>query len=364
MLSVEGLVKTYAGAGRRGVNAVRGVSLEVPEGGLFTLLGPSGSGKTTTLRCVAGLEHPDEGVITLGGRVVSDPARSVHVPADTRGVGMVFQSPTVWPHMTVSENVAFPLVSGPRRGRPSRHDVDRRVAEVLELVQLHGLGARPATDLSGGQQQRLALARALARNPGVLLLDEPLSSLDARLRGDMREELLGIQRELGVTTLYVTHDQAEALALSTRVAVMRDGLIEQEGTPREIYERPATSFVASFVGAANLVRGIVDGRENGALVVRTGHGPIRVPPDERFGDGARVLVVVRPDRVRLEPGSGPGRILAQSYLGETVEQVVGVAGSELRVRVGAGSALAPGVAVTVSFDDDSLVLLEDDLDAR
>jgi iron(III) transport system ATP-binding protein len=364
VLSLERLAKAYSGDGARRVEAVRDINLEVPEGGFFTLLGPSGCGKTTTLRCVAGLERPDAGVISLAGRVVADPARGVHLPPDLRGVGMVFQSPTVWPHMTMRDNVAFPLVSGPRRERPARVEVERRVEAALALVRLDGLGPRPATDLSGGQQQRLALARALAREPRVLLLDEPLSSLDARLRGEVRDELLRIQHELGVTTLYVTHDQTEALALSTQVAVVRDGVVEQIGTPREVYERPRTSFVAGFVGAANLVQGVVDSRDNGTLVVRTGHGVLRVPADERFGVGARVLVVVRPEHVHLEPSGGPGRILAQAFLGDTVEHVVGVAGIELRVRAAAREAVAPGAEVGVRFDDTSLALVEDDLDAR
>lgn len=355
MLAVEGLSKAYGDRGHR-VEAVRGADLDVPEGGFFTLLGPSGGGKTTVLRCVAGLERADAGVIALGGRVVADPARGVHVPPDRRGVGMVFQTPTVWPHMSVRENVSFPLVAGRRRGRLSRADVGRRVDAALELVRLGGLGGRAATDLSGGQQQRLALARAIAGEPRLLLLDEPLAALDEGLRAELRDELRRIQRELGVTTLYVTHDQSEALSLSTAIGVLRDGVVEQVGTPRDVYERPATAFVAELVGAVNLVRGVVEGSDNGSLVVRTGHGPLRVRPDTRFAAGARVLVVARPEHVALCAGSD-ATVVAQTYLGDAVEHVVRLADAELRVRTPVHEALEPGSEIGVRFDGDRLALV-------
>jgi iron(III) transport system ATP-binding protein len=361
MLAVDRLGKAY-GTGRRRVVAVREVSFDVAAGEFFTLLGPSGCGKTTTLRAVAGLERVDGGMVAIGGEPVSDPSRRVHVPVHRRGVGMVFQSAAVWPHMTVHDNVAFPLVAAPRSDRLPRADVARRVDETLELVRLGGLGARPATDLSGGQQQRLALARALVRRPRLLLLDEPLSGLDQQLRQEVRDELRSIQRELGLTALYVTHDQVEALAVSDRIAVMREGRLEQAGVPEEVYGRPATSFVARFVGAANLLAGTVLGRENGAVVVRTAHGTLHVRADRPFAPGTDVSVVARPENVRVDP-TGSGRVVARSFLGDGVELIVEVDGQELRARVGPDGAPPPGSPAGVLFDPVDLSIVERDHDA-
>ena len=356
MLAVDRLEKAY-GAGRRRVVAVRDVSFDVAAGEFFTLLGPSGCGKTTTLRAIAGLERVDGGAVAIGGEPVSDPSRRVHVPVHRRGVGMVFQSAAVWPHMTVYDNVAFPLVAAPRTDRPPRADVARRVDETLELVRLGGLGARPATDLSGGQQQRLALARALVRRPLLLLLDEPLSGLDQQLRQEVRDELRSIQRELGLTVLYVTHDQVEALAVSDRIGVMRDGRLEQVGAPEEVYGHPATSFVARFVGAANLLAGTVLGRENGAVIVRTAQGILHIRADRSFAAGTEVLVVARPEHVRVDP-TGSGRVVARSFLGDGVELIVEVGGQELRARVDLDGAPAPGSPAGVRFDDVDLTIVE------
>ncbi len=359
MLSIERLAKAF-GAGRRRVDAVREVTLDVAPGSVFTLLGPSGCGKTTTLRCVAGLERADAGLISLAGRPVSDPRRRVHVPPNRRGLGMVFQTPTVWPHMTVRENVAFPLVTGPLRERPSRKDVARRVAGALELVRLEGLDSRPATDLSGGQQQRLTLARAIVAEPRMLLLDEPLSALDARLREEIRDDLRRIQQELGLTALYVTHDQHEALSLSHRVAVMRNGRLEQLGAPREIYERPANAFVAGLVGAANLLAGVVSGTADGRVFVETAHGRLTAPADgTRHARGAQVVVVARPESIRLAAG-GAARVVSHAFLGDAVELVVRAHGDDLRVRLAPRDALDPGVAVTLTFDNERLAVLAQD----
>ncbi len=363
MLSLDGLTKAYPHGGRH-VHAVNGLSLEVPEGGFFTLLGPSGCGKTTTLRCIAGLERPDAGVIRLADHVVTDAERGIHVPPDRRGVGMVFQEPTIWPHMSVRDNVAFPLVSGSRRRRPSRAELEHRVSAALGIVRLDGLGSRRATDLSGGQQQRLAIARALAANPRVLLLDEPFSSLDARLREEVGLELLRIQHELGVTTVYVTHDQAEALALSTQVAVVQGGLVEQVGSPREIYERPRTPFVAEFVGAANLLSGVVTERVNGSVTVSTELGLVRVQ-DDGIERGERVLVVVRPEHIRLEPDPGADATIETSaFLGNSVEHTVRCNGESLRVRVTASDAVEPGRTVAVRLDEARLTMVKDEAGAR
>ena len=249
-LVVEDLRKDYHRLSRRRGEddrpALDGVSLVIEDGAFFTLLGPSGCGKTTLLRCIAGLEIPDGGEIRLGERILFSSARGINVPPNRRDLGMVFQSYAIWPHMDVSENVAYPLTVRGRRGTYGRADIDRRVAELLDVIQIAHLAKRKATLLSGGQQQRLAVARALVMEPPVLLLDEPLSNLDTRLREDLRVELTRIQERLGVTSIYVTHDQAEALAMSSSLAVMRDGAIEQRGTPEELYDYPRTRFVALF----------------------------------------------------------------------------------------------------------------------
>jgi iron(III) transport system ATP-binding protein len=356
MLAVEGIGKAY-GAGRQRVVAVDDVSFDVGGGEFFTVLGPSGCGKTTTLRAVAGLERLDTGTVAIGGERVGDAAGGVHVPVHRRGVGMVFQSAAVWPHMTVHDNVAFPLVAAPRSSRPARAEVSRRVDETLELVRLGGLGTRAATDLSGGQQQRLALARALVRRPRLLLLDEPLSGLDQQLRQEVRDELRSIQRELGLTAVYVTHDQAEALALSDRVAVMRDGRLEQVAAPEAVYRRPATPFVARFVGAANLITGTVVGRENGTVVVRTTYGILAIPADPSFPTGPDVLVVARPEHVRLDD-AGPGRVMRRSFLGDGVELVIRIGEDEVRARVGPADAPAPGDSAGVHLDAAELSIVE------
>ncbi|MGH7554069.1 MAG: ABC transporter ATP-binding protein, partial [Longimicrobiales bacterium] len=250
MLGVRGLNTEYP-TDRGPVRAARDVAFDVPEGKLFTLLGPSGCGKTTTLRSIAGLERPQSGEITLGGRVLYSSASRIFIAPNERNIGMVFQSYAIWPHMSVFEYAAFPLQVG--RRRLAIADIRARVMRVLGIVAMDALADRPATDLSGGQQQRLALARALVMEPQLLLLDEPMSNLDAKLRERMRFELKQIQRDTGVTTVYVTHDQTEALALSHEVAVMNEGRIIQIGTPREIYERPRSRFVADFIGRTNLL---------------------------------------------------------------------------------------------------------------
>ena len=256
-LAVKGLNKVYHSAeGPSG--GVRDTSFVLEPGTFFTLLGPSGCGKTTTLRSIAGLETPDTGSIRLGEQVFFDAGRGINVPLNRRNIGMVFQSYAIWPHMTVFENVAFPL----RVAKAERYDratIKRMVGVALDTVGLGSFGDRSATRLSGGQQQRVALARAIVRQPRLLLLDEPLSNLDAALREDMRVELKRLQQQIGVTTIYVTHDQAEALNMSDRIAVINGGRIVQIGAPRDIYFRPCNSFVAGFVGATNLLHGVVDG---------------------------------------------------------------------------------------------------------
>jgi iron(III) transport system ATP-binding protein len=325
VLKVEGLYTEYPNERGEIVRAAQDVSFEVPEGKLFTLLGPSGCGKTTTLRSIAGLERPRSGEISVFGRVVYSGSRGVFVAPNRRGFGMVFQSYAIWPHMNVFQNAAFPLEVGARR--LSGKEIREKVMRVLTAVQLDALAEREATKLSGGQQQRLALARALAMEPQLLLLDEPLSNLDAKLRELMRFELKRLQRELGITTVYVTHDQSEALALSHSIAVMNEGRIQQIGPPRDIYERPRSRFVADFVGTTNFLDGTVLARGPDAATfrVRTEIGELDVHSGEELHPGERVVLSVRPEDVELAEARPEGanvwqaRVDQKVFLGEFVD---------------------------------------------
>ena len=245
MIRIRNLEKIFE-SNRGPVRAVNGIDLDVNEGEFMVLLGPSGCGKTTTLRCVAGLERPDAGSIEIDGKIVDSPDGGQFAPPEARDIGMVFQSYAVWPHLNVYQNVVLPLTEGKRR--IPRKDVRERAMEALRLVQLEGLEDRPVTDLSGGQQQRVAVARAVVTHPKVLLMDEPLSNLDARLRDQMRDELQRITETINVTSLYVTHDQSEALSLGDKVCVMNQGEILQIGSPKQVYSEPPNLFVAQFVG--------------------------------------------------------------------------------------------------------------------
>ena len=380
MLTIENLVKTFAGdklarqdrAGSENgtparVRAVDEVSLEVDEGEMFTLLGTSGCGKTTTLRSIAGLERPDSGEIRISDKVLfsSRGGRTFHMPTNRRGLGMVFQSYAIWPHMKVFDNVAFPLQVMPRDSRPAKKDIRAKVMAMLETMELGELANRPATKLSGGQQQRLALARALVIEPQLMLLDEPLSNLDAKLRESLRIELKRFQRELGITSVYVTHDQIEALALSSRIAVMRDGKIMQIGRPREIYERPANQFVAEFIGTSNFLPGTVAEVEAGMLVVDTEAGRLRTDPDERYGRGAAIILAIRPESIDMStdeptgevPNQWTGEVLTRSFLGDSVDHVVKVSERELLVRANAKKSFPAGTAVTLTLASSSLSII-------
>ena len=333
MLKIEALFTEYTNELGQPVKAAQDINIDVPEGHFFTLLGPSGCGKTTTLRSIAGLERPKSGAITVNGEVVYSGAAGkkggVFVPPNQRGFGMVFQSYAIWPHMDVFTNTAFPLQVGKKRY--TRAQIDDKVMKVLTAVQLDHLRDREATKLSGGQQQRLALARALVMEPKLLLLDEPLSNLDAKLRELMRFELKRLQRELKITTVYVTHDQSEALALSHQIAVMNAGRIQQIGTPREIYERPQTQFVADFVGTTNFVDGTVTARDAEAhyYIIATELGVLRSFSVDSVQPGDKVILSIRPEDVRLseqDPGlSGVGGNVLRGvvdqkvFLGESLD---------------------------------------------
>jgi iron(III) transport system ATP-binding protein len=335
MIKLTGLIKRYPGRAVT-ANAVDGIDLEVPEGKLVTLLGPSGCGKTTTLRLIAGLERADHGVIEIGGQVVSDPARGVFVGAHRRPIGIVFQSYAIWPHMTVIDNVMFPLrVSRPR---PKKAIARETAMQALELVGLVDLAQRPAPALSGGQQQRVALARALVRQPKVLLLDEPLSNLDKGLRGRMRDEIRAVQQRLGITTVFVTHDQDEALAVSDDVVVMNGGHVIERGIPHAIYTYPRDEFTARFLGVSNRLDGVVESvDDNGANVV---FGPrsmcCRQKGAAEVGD--RVAVFMRPESFRLSrrqhsDDAWQGAVEFSIYHGDCWDYHVRVGDDLLKVRV-------------------------------
>lgn len=367
MLEIRNLSKRFAPQPRddsQTVAAVENISLTVQRGELFTLLGPSGCGKTTTLRCVAGLEEPDQGEIELDGRILYSSRTRTRIPAHRRRLGMVFQSYAIWPHLSVFDNVAFPLQVLPFRRRPSRAEIRDRVTRILTTVRLDAVMERRATLLSGGQQQRLALARGLVIEPPILMLDEPLSNLDLKLREEMRVELRRLQRELGVTAVYVTHDQTEALSLSSRIAVMHAGRVEQVGTPEEIYHRPASRFVATFIGTANLLPGTVKERlPEGRLRIETGLGLLACPADDReLQAGDRVMVFLRPEDIQLPELAARFRATVEDrvFLGDAAEYVLRAGGERLRVRAAPGRSLAAGTEVGFSFDDASCRVLPEE----
>ncbi|AUV83803.1 ABC transporter ATP-binding protein [Salinigranum rubrum] len=351
-LDLTGVTKRYGET-----TALDDVSLDVDDGEFFTLVGPSGCGKTTMLRLVGGFESPTEGEIRFDGRDVSG------VPPEERGIGVVFQSYALFPHMSVAENVAYGLRFSDPPGGVSRRE---RVRELLSLVDLDGFEERDPTELSGGQQQRVALARALAPGPRVLLLDEPMSALDAGLRERLRAQVKEIQRELGVTTLYVTHDQEEALAVSDRVAVMNRGRVEQVGTPQEVYRRPESPFVASFVGDNNLFEGRVVGRDDGTVDVDVGETMFEIRANGEGGPtvGEDVTFAVRPERLRtlaedeaVDGSAEPNRLRAQvvrsEFLGETTRVWLDWEGREVTAR--ASESLAGTVTLAFAAEDAQIV---------
>ena len=337
-LSIRGLTKLF-GATR----AVDQISLDITNGEFVSLLGPSGCGKTTTLKVIAGFEHADAGSIAFDGNDVGE------LPAEKRDIGMVFQNYALFPHMTVVQNLAFGLEM---RKRP-RQEIQTRVAKLLDMVQLSDLAERYPRQLSGGQQQRVALARALVIEPRILLLDEPLANLDAKLRDEMRVFIRELQRRVGITTVYVTHDQAEAMAISDKVVVMFGGRIAQMGAPDEIYERPRSREVAGFVGRVNLIDGKVSAVTEAGCRLRTGFGEIDIACPWRPANGDSLTAVLRPEAITLAPTDATGlgwggRVLSAYYSGNTIDYRIALTdGSELQVQTFPTRRFQPGDAVTV-----------------
>jgi iron(III) transport system ATP-binding protein len=356
MIGISDLSMTYRSA--HGTHAaVKNVSLTVKDGEFYTLLGPSGCGKTTILRCVAGLERPDGGEIVIGNEIVFSAEKRIWVPPHARQIGMVFQSYAIWPHMSVFENVAFPLRH--KRPKPDKTEIRSRVLKALALVHLAGLEDRPAPYLSGGQQQRLALARALVSEPRVLLLDEPLSNLDAKLREEMRLEIRQVVERLGVTTLFVTHEQIEALTMSDAIGVMNDGHIIQEGTPTEIYGKPAGAFVADFIGRSNFLKGqietITGSNGNSLATVTTKIGAIQCHLDGTATAGEQVTVAIRPENVALLANGAAGAnqftgtVDTVVYVGNLLDCVIDLGPERVRLQLQPSTPITRGSQIRLGF---------------
>ena len=361
MLRTINLHKSYSLDESR-VHAVGDFSIEVEKGEFFSLLGPSGSGKSTVLRCVAGLEYPDSGEIFIDDQCVYSSAKGIVIPPDERPIGMVFQSYAIWPHMTVHDNVAFPLRHGVKSQRLDRQQIRRGVEEALSLVQMDQLIDRPATQLSGGQQQRVALARALVRKPALLLLDEPLSNLDAKLREEMRMELRDLTRSLGITTFFVTHDQIEALAVSDRIGVIMDGGMVEIGAPYELYANTRNRAVTSFLGIVNTMDGRLVTSASG-LVMETDIGSVRLNAATWNGD-ERATLVIRPEAVicsreRPTPDENvfEGIIERASFLGQVIDSDIKIGDRQIRVTLSPFDRFEVGERVYVRFPQERCNLI-------
>ena len=348
-IRVSNLVKHY-GTGRGAVLALDNVSIDVKPGEKLVLLGPSGCGKTTLLRCVAGLETPDAGEIEIDGKIVFSSSRRISVAPEHRPISMVFQSYALWPHMTVFDNVAYPLVNT----GVAKAEIRQRVTTVLDIVGCGPLAARYPGQLSGGQQQRIALARAVAGNEGTILFDEPLSNIDAKVREQLRLELVALQKRLGFSALYVTHDQTEALALAHRIVVMEVGRIAQVGLPREIYEAPRSRYVAAFTGATNTVEGTVKAVSGETVIVDTALGPMRATTGNSFTVGQTVDLLMRPERLVFDPPAGETNRFAMTvestmYLGLYLEYALVAGEQRFVLRSTRSSDIADGEAVSVGI---------------
>ncbi|MGH3756435.1 ABC transporter ATP-binding protein [Actinophytocola sp.] len=359
MLEARGLRKTFTRGNGVEVTPVDNLSFAVEEGEFIVLLGPSGCGKTTLLRTLSGLEDPEEGDILIGGEALFSSSDRVNVPPESRPVGMVFQAYALWPHMKVLDNIAFPL----RSAGVNRREAGQRVNGMLEMLGLTGVAGQYPGQISGGQQQRVALARALVAGDSLVLFDEPLSNVDAKVRQKLRVQLLEEQRKLGFTAIYVTHDQEEALSLATRVAVMRDGRFEQFAPPQEVYYRPATRYVADFVGSANLVAGEVQEQHGDSLVVRTAHGATTAATADPsvFPRGSKVELISRPERwhISTQPAaSGPdrafplskGRVEQSMFTSGRMEYLVHAGGEHIRVWADGERIIETGSEVWIGCD--------------
>ena len=341
--------------------ALSGIELAIAEREFITFLGPSGCGKTTMLRTLAGFLTPDQGTVSVAGKLLSSP--HAVVPPEERRMGMVFQNYAVWPHMSVFENVAFGL----RLQKLARGEIGQRIDRILGAVGLEGLERRHPGQLSGGQQQRVALARSLVVEPSILLLDEPLSNLDAKLRERMRTELKALQRRTGITFVYVTHDQAEAMALSDRIVVFNKGSVQQVGTPREVYERPANLFVADFMGLVNKVPGILIERQDDSARVRIGEQTIVTHAIDGLDTAGSVVIAIRPEAIRLgnaEPSAGnnvlAGTIVESVFLGNIVDHQVEVSGVLMRVQGDRQLTFPPGAAIHLTIPIAECVAMRND----
>ncbi len=364
MVIVKNLTKVFSSKKEK-VRAADNVSFIVPEGNLFTLLGPSGCGKTTTLRCIAGLEKADSGEIVIKNQTVYSDRQKIFVPTNKRPITMVFQSYAIWPHMDVFNNVAFPLQY---MGLP-KEEIKKRTLETLDLVGLKGLEDRSATDISGGQQQRVALARALVKKPDLLLLDEPLSNLDAKLRLYVREELRNLQKTLNITTIYVTHDQIEALAISDTIAILKDGLKIAQGEPQELYEKPDSKFSAEFLGMANFLSGKVveKGGEKNFGRINLSFGPISCKVSSGVSIGEKALIMVRPEDIQISQRAGSieeksnniyeGKIQNITFLGEFYECRVALKNETVISHFHPSLKFEKGDKVFIGIDPERCVLI-------
>ncbi|HEX6957111.1 MAG TPA: ABC transporter ATP-binding protein [Ferrovibrio sp.] len=358
-IRIEGLCKYFTSDGKT-VAALDHVDLSIPANTFFTLLGPSGCGKTTLLRCIVGLETPDEGEISIGGEVVWSSRKGIFVPPEKRGLGMVFQTYAIWPHMSVFDNIAYPL----QVRKMDAALIREKVAKALRFVQLEGVERRSATKLSGGQQQRVALARALVAEPRVILFDEPLSNLDAKLREETRRELRRFLDELDITAIYVTHDRVEALALSDTIAVMRAGRIVEMGTPQDIYFNARHRYVADFIGRANQIEATVLRHEDGITLAETGMGTIACQRRE-LPAGSRATLCIRPEFIHITSRAAApegktaleGRIEALEFVGEVYEAEIAVAGERLLARIDPDVAVRQGDTVRMAIDPAHCLLL-------
>jgi iron(III) transport system ATP-binding protein len=356
-IRITGVSKRYFSGGKT-ITALDDVTLTIPANQIFTLLGPSGCGKTTLLRCIVGLEAPDAGEIRIGDEVVFSKEKNISVPTEKRGLGMVFQTYAIWPHMNVFDNVAYPL----QIRNVARDVIRERVARTLAFVHLDGMEERPATKLSGGQQQRVALARALVAEPKVILFDEPLSNLDAKLREETRKELRAFLAKLKITAIYVTHDRIEALALSDTIAIMRDGRIIEVGAPKKIYFDAEHRFVADFIGRANLIQARVRSEEGGHTLVDCGLGTIACERRE-LPVGSEVTLCLRPEFIRLARGAAGGanvvngRVESLIFVGEAYEAEIRAGNELLLAKIEPDAKIAEGDAVTFSLDPAHCLLL-------